>query len=174
MHSGSHLQRNFGCSDTALASCLHPHAELSNILDSLFRTSSLRAPILILPSSIFVCITSEKKKRWGGDTKLKLCAAEICPWKTPCYRLRLWLTLMVCEKLNVEWISHLFGCCDTKLQVVNISSGFPVVKSNVNVWRGEENQTVTVHTHRETHTHIHTLRRILNLSNNRKWNDVDK
>ena len=160
MHSGSHLQRNFGCSDTASASCLHPQEELSNMVDSLFRTSSLRAPILILPSSIVVCVTTDKKRVW--DTKLKLCAAEICPWKSPCYPLRMRLTPMSCERFNVGWISHLFGGCATKLQVVNISSGFPVVKLNEHVWRGN------------THTHTHTLQRILNLSNTRKWNDVDK
>lgn len=70
MPSRSHLQRKFGCSDTALASCLHPQLELSNMLDSLFRTCSLRAPTLILRSSIFK--QTLRSTRTNGNIKVKL------------------------------------------------------------------------------------------------------
>lgn len=48
----SNLQRRFGCSDTTLASCLHPQVKLSSIAPSLSRQPPPRALRSILRSSI--------------------------------------------------------------------------------------------------------------------------
>ncbi len=111
MPSMTHLQRNFGCSDTALASCLHPQVELSNIFDSLFKTSSLSVLILILHSSMFVCVTTDKR-----DTKLKLYVqkyvlCKLCHfWSWAPTRSADMMVPLRCDKhwlRIVEWIYYL-------------------------------------------------------------------
>lgn len=54
MRSRTHLHWNLGCFAAAVASCLHPQVELSNIWDSLIKTFSFKASMHILNPSIFV------------------------------------------------------------------------------------------------------------------------
>ncbi|KAG7230798.1 hypothetical protein INR49_019612 [Caranx melampygus] len=82
--SGS-LQRNSGCLDIASASCLHPQVELSSIFANLFRTSSLRVPMLIFHSSIFSFV-SPNKPRELPDKRGTLNYQNADRWQHKCAR----------------------------------------------------------------------------------------
>lgn len=153
MRSMSHLQLNLGCSDTALASCLHPQLELSNIFASLFRTCSFRVPTLIFhASSIFfgVCHPLTNTHR-GGDTKVKRRNFFFFPRQTR-------------QIQQVGWVAY------TKLQVVNISSGFPAG----HLQRGKSAcncKHTCVHTHTHGGEYYPYRGNKSGNSQGRKWND---
>lgn len=93
MRSGPHLQRNWGCSATELASCLHPQVELSNIFDSLFRTSPLRLPMFIFQFSI-LSFTFPQQTRESTQTQAYKVSRyalkrtrDLCRLSTPHFRL---------------------------------------------------------------------------------------